>query len=68
MHIWKARLTEEPGEGTPGRLSEEAGRLLAECGGRTMLELSEVQLEGRKRMPAAAFLQGHRIEPGENLG
>jgi methionyl-tRNA formyltransferase len=68
MHVWKARLTEEPGQGTPGRLSEKAGRLLAESGGGTMLELSEVQLEGRKRMPAAAFLQGHRIEPGENLG
>ena len=68
MHVWKARLTEEPGEGTPGRLSATAGRLLAECGGGSMLELLEVQLEGRKRMPAAAFLQGHRIEPREILG
>ena len=68
MHVWKARLTEEPGEGTPGRLSGAAGRLLAQCGGGTLLELLAVQLEGRKRMPAAAFLQGHRIEPGETLG
>jgi methionyl-tRNA formyltransferase len=68
MHIWKARVAEELGEVTPGRISATAGRLLAECGDRTMLELFEVQLEGRKRMPAAAFLQGHRIESGENLG
>ena len=68
LHLWKARLAEEPGEGTPGRLSTRDGRLLAECGSGTILELLEVQLEGRKRMPAAAFLQGHRIKPGENLG
>jgi methionyl-tRNA formyltransferase len=44
MHVWKERLADAAGEGTPGGLAEEAGRLLAECGGRTMLELSEVQL------------------------
>ena len=68
MHVRKARLADEAGEGIPGRLSAREGRLLAECGGETMIELLEVQLEGRKRMPAAAFLQGHRIELGENLG
>jgi methionyl-tRNA formyltransferase len=68
MHIWKARPAEAAGKETPGRLSAPGGRLLAECGGGTMLELREVQLEGRKRIPAAAFLQGHRIAPGENLG
>jgi len=68
LHIWKARLAGEQGMGTPGRVSAAAGSLLAECGAGTVLELLEVQLDGRKRMPAAAFLQGHRIEPGEKLG
>jgi methionyl-tRNA formyltransferase len=68
MHVWKARLTEEHAHATPGKLSSAGGRLFAECAAGTMLELLEVQLEGRKRMPAAAFLQGHRIEPGESLG
>jgi methionyl-tRNA formyltransferase len=31
------------------------------------IELLEVQLEGKKRMPSAAFLNGNTIEPGETL-
>jgi methionyl-tRNA formyltransferase len=32
------------------------------------LELLEVQLEGRKRMPAADFANGHRLAENEPLG
>ena len=40
---------------------------LVGCGGGA-LELLEVQLEGRKRMPASEFLRGQRIAEGEALG
>jgi len=30
--------------------------------------LDEVQLEGKKRMPAADFLHGYQVKPGEVLG
>ena len=38
------------------------------CGGGTIWRLVEVQPENRKRMPAAAFLAGHPLKPGEKLG
>ena len=37
------------------------------CGGDTVLVLTEVQLEGKKRMPAADFLRGMKIETGTVL-
>ncbi len=52
----------------PGRLFPQDKRLFAACGGRTALELAEVQLEGRKRMPAAAFANGYRLADNETLG
>ena len=38
------------------------------CGDGTALELIEVQVEGRKRMSAAAFLNGHHLKDDEILG
>jgi methionyl-tRNA formyltransferase len=43
-------------------------RLLVACGERSALELLEVQIEGRKRMPAEAFLNGHKVDENEVLG
>ncbi|HVP65663.1 MAG TPA: methionyl-tRNA formyltransferase [Anaeromyxobacteraceae bacterium] len=52
-----------PGEARP----TEAG-LLVGCGERTALLLLEVQLEGKKRLPAVDFLQGHAVPAGTVLG
>ena len=38
------------------------------CGGNTALEIQELQLEGRKRVSAEAFVNGHRPGSGEMLG
>ena len=38
------------------------------CGERTALELLEVQMEGKKRMPARDFVNGYRPREGERLG
>jgi methionyl-tRNA formyltransferase len=43
-------------------------RLVVGCGHNTSLELEELQLEGKKRTPAADFLRGYRPNPGEKLG
>jgi len=67
FHIWKSRVAE--GAGTiPGRLHADKKRLLADCAGGTVLELLEVQMEGRKRVPAEAFLNGQRMDENEILG
>lgn len=67
FHIWKARVAEEPGTGHPGRLRPLKKRLLIDCGTETALEASEVQIEGRKRMPVEAFLNGHHLNENETL-
>ncbi len=65
LHIWKARQAEAR-ELQPGELSAEGGRIQAGCAD-GCIELLEVQLEGKKRMGAAVFLNGNRMEDGEIL-
>jgi methionyl-tRNA formyltransferase len=52
----------------PGVVSIDDGELRMGCGEGTALVVAEVQLEGKKRMPAADFLRGHRLEENEILG
>ena len=52
---------------TPGTLTTEKDRAWVACGGGTLLELLEVQLEGRRRMSAAEFLRGAQTQRGELL-
>jgi methionyl-tRNA formyltransferase len=68
FHIWKVRVAEEPGSGHPGRLRPQKKRLLIDCGANTALEAIEMQIEGRKRMPAEAFLNGQHLNENETLG
>lgn len=68
FHIWKARVADEPVPGDPGRLVPRQKRLLVACGYPTALEPIEVQVEGRKRMTAEAFLNGVRLNENELLG
>jgi methionyl-tRNA formyltransferase len=68
FHIWKARVVDGPVPGAPGRMLPLKKRLLVSSGEASALELIEVQVEGRKRMPAEAFLNGHRLDENEVLG
>jgi methionyl-tRNA formyltransferase len=52
----------------PGKLFSLQKRLYAVCGGPSVLELLEVQPEGRKRMAAADFLNGVHLADNEILG
>ena len=52
----------------PASIRIEEGRFFVRCGDRTWLELVEVQLEGKKRMPAADFLRGHPLKTSDRLG
>jgi methionyl-tRNA formyltransferase len=51
----------------PGELVVERERLFVGAGSATSLELLEVQLEGKKRMPVADFLRGTAPQPHEKL-
>jgi methionyl-tRNA formyltransferase len=52
----------------PGELTVEQDRLFVAAGSATRLELLEVQVEGKKRMPVADFLRGAAPHPSESLG
>jgi methionyl-tRNA formyltransferase len=71
LHLWSAKVV--PAEVTsghlePGELRAEGELVLAGCGEHTALELLEVQVEGKKRMPARDFVNGYRPFAGELLG
>jgi methionyl-tRNA formyltransferase len=51
-----------------GQIRVENGRFLVGCAGKTVLELLEVQPEGRNRMTAAEFLRGTSLSAGSRLG
>jgi methionyl-tRNA formyltransferase len=68
LHIWKTSVGDHPAPGAPGSLHPRKGHLLVTCGEGTSLELLEVQLEGRKKISAQAFLNGQHLSDNELLG
>ena len=66
LHIWAAQPIECAV--AAGELLVENGLLIVGCGGGSALQLLEVQLEGKKRMPAADFVHGYQPRTGEILG
>ena len=70
-HIASGELTKAHGDLTRahGELTKAQGdELEVACGGHTRLQLSEVQLEGKRRMSARDFINGMRVRAGERLG
>jgi methionyl-tRNA formyltransferase len=69
LQIWAARpeVPPVPKPLEPGRLKGSGGKLDVACGGGTLLEVIELQLEGRKRISARDFLNGVHLRPGEKL-
>ncbi len=70
LHIWAAGVptATEPCLLEPGTLMASHGNLFVACGQKTRLEAKEVQLEGRRRLPARDFLNGVRLLPRETVG
>lgn len=58
LKIHKARLREQSTRKAPGTVVQTKGGLLVACGDGMCVELLEVQLAGKKRMDATAFLNG----------
>ena len=68
MKLWAAGVLPENFEGKPG----EIVKVLKDCflvkTGEGTLAVKELQLEGKKRMDAGAFLRGFPLKEGERLG
>ena len=67
LHIWKSHVADDTVSGEPGALHPAGKRLLVSCGEGSALEILEVQMEGRKRIPAVAFVNGQHIHQGEKF-
>lgn len=65
LRLWAAQTVERTA--TAAEIMVESGHLFVGCAAGA-LELLEVQLEGKKRMPAADFIHGHQPRNGEKLG
>lgn len=61
VKIWSADVVAGEVSGNPGRVTVTKDRLLVECG-KDFLSITELQLEGKKRMETAAFLRGFTVE------
>ena len=68
LAITSANPAEDGVKLSPGELQYESERLFVGCGGGSLLELLELQPEGKKRMAARDFAHGHRPAADEKLG
>ena len=68
LQIAKARAVSTDAAVAIAELKVSADRLFVGCSQQTVLELIEVQLEGKNRTAARDFIQGYRPVPGEKLG
>lgn len=68
LKLWKSRVQKTEGtRGTPGEiLQADAHGFLVACGSGS-LKVLECQPEGRKRMPAASFVNGKHVKAGDRL-
>ena len=64
LKVWKSSVSQETSDAQPGTviLTDKAGIHVACKEG--VLLLTEVQLEGKKRMDAETFLRGYHMEQG----
>lgn len=68
LKVWKSFVSNEKTDAAPGTvLKAGADGIFVACAG-SVLVLTEIQLEGKKRMETEAFLRGHKIEAGIVLG
>lgn len=58
----------DKGDHQPGTVLGGDGRSLIVACGEGLLEITEVQPEGRRAMGAEEFMRGARIDPGERMG
>ena len=53
---------------TPGTVAVDGSHLRVGCGNGTALDLTEIQIEGKRRMTAQEFINGYRPKTGDRLG
>jgi methionyl-tRNA formyltransferase len=65
--FWHSRWHEGTTHALPGVVVVADGDTLRVATGAGLLDLTTVQVEGRRPMPAREFLAGHRVAPGQRF-
>ena len=68
MKIWDAECVPVNNDATPGEIVEVKKDSFLVQTGSGALEVHELQIPGKKRMDAGAFLRGYQVKEGEMLG
>ena len=67
LKVFAVEVGEQHAKETPGSIVEISEKGIAVATGTGALILKEIQLEGKKRMPAEEFIKGKTIKPGDVL-
>lgn len=67
LKIWGSRLTDKTSSAKPGTVIETTKHSFFVACGKGVVEITEVQPESKKRMPAQVFLNGRGVQVGEEL-
>lgn len=67
VKLWAAEVEDGAVTGNPGRVTVTKDKILVETG-EGFLSITELQLEGKKRMDTAAFLRGFNVEDQSFFG
>ena len=68
LKIYSTLMTRKKTDKAPGSVFSEGDKLFVACGGGTVIEITELQLEGAKKMLPPDFLRGHQSANGTILG
>lgn len=64
LKIFRSELAGKKSSAEPGTVTEASSEFLAVCGDGEVIRFTEVQPEGGKRMKAADYLRGSKLQPG----
>ncbi len=71
LTIWKALEIQDSGfkiQDSGEVLEAKGDKLFVGCGNQTVLQIEELQIEGKRRMTTRDFLNGIKLQVGEKLG
>ena len=68
MKIWEAEVLEGTSDSAPGTIIKVEKDAFYVQTGNGFLKICELQIPGKKRMDAGAFMRGYQIKEGEILG
>jgi methionyl-tRNA formyltransferase len=68
MKIWDASVEEGVSSEVPGTVVKVEKEAFYVQTGEGFLKVNELQIPGKKRMDAGAFMRGYQVKEGEKLG